>query len=167
MKPRRSSPFRQPLVWLVFALPAMSVLARMALLYFANGPIDAVADPVRRTAQVQDVDLSRDIEARRLGIAARLRRDGVRIEVEPIGQGFDRAAELELVLRHPVLASLDRRVLLAPSEKGWSVEMAQLDRGNDWLLELAPVDHRWRLSGRWRTTEAEAALRPAVQVAVQ
>ena len=47
------TPWRQPLVWLVFSLPALSIVAGLALLWLADGPVDAVADPVTRTAQVQ------------------------------------------------------------------------------------------------------------------
>jgi hypothetical protein len=154
--------WRQPLVWLVFALPAMSVVAGLALLWFAEGPIDAVADPVRRTAQVQDADLAPDLEAVRLALTARVRREGNVVEVLPIAGAFDRAASLDLMLRHPVLASEDRRVSLVPSARGWRATMVGVDDAHDWLLELAPADRRWRLRGRWQAHADHADVAPAL-----
>ena len=156
------SAWRQPLVWLVFSLPAMSVVAGFALLALAGGPIDAVADPVRRTAQVQDTDLSPDLQARRMGLSARVRRVGMVLDVVPTGAGFDRAAPLELVLRHPILASKDRRVTLEPSVSGWSGRIGGFDDAHDWLVELAPPDRQWRLRGRWQARAAQAEVGPAL-----
>ena len=48
-------PWKEPMVWLVVAIPAASVLASVALLVTAarsSGNNDVVADPVRRTAQI-------------------------------------------------------------------------------------------------------------------
>lgn len=163
MKPDAStSPWRQPLVWLIFALPAMSVVAAFALLWFAEGPIDAVADPVRNTAQVQDADLTADLQARRMGLSARIQREGSVLDVVPAGTGFDRAAPLILVLRHPVVASLDRRVALAPSMAGWSGRVGAFDDAHDWVLELAPAGRQWRLRGRWLAHATQAEVGPAL-----
>ncbi len=156
------SPWRQPLVWLIFALPAMSVVAAFALLWFAEGPIDAVADPVRNTAQVQDADLTADLQARRMGLSARVRREGSVLDVVPTGAGFDRAAPLVLVLRHPVVASLDRRIELAPSMAGWRGRVGGLDDAHDWVLELTPPGRQWRLRGRWQAHATQAEVGPAL-----
>jgi hypothetical protein len=156
------TPWRQPLVWLVFSLPALSIVAGLALLWLADGPVDAVADPVTRTAQVQDADLSPDLEARRLGLSARVHRVGRVFDVVPGSGDFDRSMQLELVLRHPVIASEDRRVALAPSATGWSGNIESFDDGHDWLVEIAPTDHRWRLRGRWEARAAGAQVQPAL-----
>ena len=156
------SAWRQPLVWLVFSLPAMAVVAGLGLLWLADGPIDAVADPVTRTAQVQDTDLSPDLEARRLGLSAKVHRVGRVFDVLPTGEGFDREVPLELVLRHPVIAAEDMRVALAPSATGWSGHVDAFDEGHDWLVELAPADRRWRLRGRWAARAGEAQVQPAL-----
>jgi hypothetical protein len=156
------TPWRQPLVWLVFSLPALSVVGGLALLWLAEGPIDAVADPVRRTAQVQDTDLAPDIEAQRLGLSAQVRRVGRVFDVVPAGGGFDRAVPLELVLHHPMIAAEDRRVALAPSINGWSGQIEAFDDGHDWLVELVPPDRRWRLRGRWLEGAPATQVLPAV-----
>ncbi|KGQ20034.1 FixH family protein [Lysobacter dokdonensis DS-58] len=162
MNRRPPSAWRQPLVWLVFSLPAMSIVAGFALLALAQGPVDSVADPVQRTAQVQDADLSPDLEARRMGLSARIHRVGFVLDVIPMGAGFDRAARLDLVLRHPVAAAQDRRVALSPSVAGWSGRIDGFDDEHDWVLELAPPDRRWRLRGRWQAHAAQAEVGPAL-----
>ena len=156
------SALRQPLVWLVIALPLMSVVAGVSLLFLSSDPLDAVGDSVKRTAQVQETDLSRDFETRRLGLAAQARRAGDTIEVAPIGAGFERKASLDLILRHPLRASEDRVATLAPTSDGWSARVEGLDATHDWLLELAPADRRWRLVGRWKTGAPDVALQPAL-----
>lgn len=162
MNARTPSPWRQPVVWLVIALPALSVIGGVSMLFLSDAPPDAVADPVKRTAQVQQTDLSRDVEAQRLGLVARVRRTGDTIDVAAVGPGLDRAVPLELILRHPVRASEDRTVALVSSGGGWSARVAALDDAHDWILELAPTDRRWRLVGRWKTDAQDATLRPAL-----
>jgi len=159
--PQRS-PWREPLVWLIIALPVMSVVAAFALLFFAEDTIDSVADPVKSTAQVQVVDLAPDLEARRVGLAAEVTRTGDRIDVVPLAAGFDRDARLELRLRHPVREADDRSVTLVATAAGWSGDVPSLDATHDWNLELAPPDRRWRLLGRWPAHAAQAALRPSL-----
>ncbi|UHQ20063.1 FixH family protein [Lysobacter sp. KIS68-7] len=156
------SPWREPLVWLLVALPALSVVAAFALLFFAEDTIDSVADPVQHVAQVQVADLSPDLEARRLGLAAAVERMGDRIVVVPRTAGFDRGARLELRLHHPVREAEDRSVTLVATPDGWSGHLASLDATHDWNLELAPLDRRWRLLGRWPAHANKAPLRPSL-----
>ena len=162
MNERAPSALKQPLVWLVIALPALSVIGGVSMLFLSDTPPDSIADPVKRTAQVQEADLSRDIEAQRRALSARLHRNGSAIDVVAGAAGFDRDAPLELVLRHPVLASEDRRLALAPTPAGWSTHIDALDATHDWNLELAPTDGRWRLVGRWKASAADADLHPAL-----
>lgn len=163
MNARAPSAFRQPLLWLVIALPALSVIDGVSMLFLSDDPLDAVADPVKRTAQIQEADLSRDLAARRLGLSARVRRNGNAIDLVPHATGFERNAPLDLVLRHPVRAAEDRRIALVPARDGWSAQAATLDATHDWILELAPNDGRWRLVGRWKARSPEAELRPALE----
>ena len=72
-----SSPWRQPVVWLVVALVATAVAGGIAMVVIASGDgaVDAVPDPVRRTAQVQVVDLGPDVRARSESLSAIVRID--------------------------------------------------------------------------------------------
>lgn len=150
------SALRQPLVWLVIALPLLSVVAGVSMLFLPGDSIDAVGDKVKRTAQVQEADLSRDVEAQRLALSATLRRAGDAIHVE--GVGFDRNVPLQLLLRHPVRESEDRRATLARGV----AQLPSFDATHDWIVELGPTDHRWRIVGRWKAHARETTLRPAL-----
>ena len=160
----RRQAWKEPMVWLVASIPLASVVASVALLVAAarsSGNDDAVADRVQRTAQIQVADLAPDLVARELGLAARLRIEGDRIELVPTAGAFRRDRELRLELHHPARAQDDMRIALQPAARGWTARHA-LPPGHDWNLILAPADGRWRLQGRLLRGEATAALRPAL-----
>ena len=95
--------WREPLVWLVFSIPAIAVVALVWMVFIAAGPgsTDSVDTTVKRTAQIQVADLGPDEAAARLRLAALLRIDGKDLEVLPLHAGFDTAKPLKLALRHP------------------------------------------------------------------
>jgi hypothetical protein len=160
-----SSPWRQPVVWLMVALVLAAVGGGISLVVIASGDgaTDAVADDVRRTAQVQTVDLSPDEVARERGLSAVVRMDAGQelVQVLPVSGDFDRAAPLRLKLEHPTRAAADRELVLQPGELGWSGE-AVLEGGHDWLVELGPADGEWRLQGRLPKGQRAAHLHPAL-----
>jgi len=158
------SPWRQPIVWLVVALVAAAVIGGVSMVIVASdGSSDAVADPVRRTAQIQTVDLGPDAVARREKLSAVVRVDAARalVEVLPVSGAFDRSAPLRLTLVHPARASEDLGLLLQPTELGWRVDAA-VDGGHDWNVQLGPPDARWRLLGRLPKGQLATHLRPAL-----
>ncbi|MES2859082.1 MAG: FixH family protein [Pseudomonadota bacterium] len=163
MQPTRPA-WREPMVWLVVAIPAASVVASFALLFAAarsSGNNDLVADPVQRTAQIQTADLGPDSRAARLRLAALLRIDGADVEVLPLTGNFDAAAPLVLALRHPTDAARDRSLVLQPATtSGWRIP-ARIASGNDWNLQLGPADGSWRLQGRLPRAQRSARLDPA------
>lgn len=161
-----SSPWRQPIVWLVIALVAASVAGSIALLVVAggDGSTDAMPDPVRRTAQVQTADLGPDAVAgeRKLSAIVRVDAEHGFVEALPVGGDFDRAAPLKLELLHPTLADHDRTLELAPTDTGWRVD-AEVDGNHDWNLRLGDSDGQWRLQGRLPAGQQAASVRPALQ----
>lgn len=167
-----SSPWRQPVVWLVVALVAAAVAGGITMVVIAggDGAVDAVPDPVRRIAQVQVADLGPDERARREGLSAIARIDakGGFVEVLPVRGRFDRAAALRLQLRHPVRSSEDVSLSLQPGETGWRAEAdAALLAGSaahDWKLQLSDASGRWRLRGRLPKGQQAAHLEPALPV---
>ena len=155
------SPWREPMVWLVVALPAASIVAGIVLLVLAGGPgsSDVVPDEVRRTAQVQVADLGPDERAQALGLSAVVRSgDGI-VAVLPVAGRFDRNAPLRLQLRHPARADLDRSVALVPDADGWH-GAARIDASHDWNVQLQSGDGRWRLQGRLPRGQRAAYLQP-------
>lgn len=160
------SPWRQPIVWLVIALPAVVVVASMVMIFIASGEgySDQVIDTVERTAQIQTADLGPDAVAQQEKLSAIVRIDTEQgfIEVLPVSGDFDRAAPLRLTLVHPTRAAVDRVLLLPPGELGWRLP-EDLDGGHDWKLQLEPEDSRWRLKGRLPKGQLAANLHPSLQ----
>lgn len=160
----KSSPWREPIVWLMIALVSLSVIGSIALLRLAtaDGPVDSVADPVRRTGQAQMADLEPDARAAAEGLSAIVRVDDEWLEVLPVNGDFDRAAPLDLSLNHPSRAAEDRRLRLIPSANGWRY-VGALPLDHDWRLQLAPSDGAWRLRGRLPKGQRAAHLGPSVE----
>ena len=153
--------WREPLVWLVFGIPAIAVVALAWMVFIAAGPgsTDSVDTTVKRTAQIQVADLGPDEAAARLRLAALLRIDGKDLEVLPLHAGFDTATPLKLALRHPTRADLDHEVLMQPTATGWRAPL-ELDLAHDWTLRLVPQDNQWRLQGRLPRGQLSARLQP-------
>lgn len=165
-----SSPWRQPVVWLVVALVAAAVAGGVAMVFIAggDGAVDAVPDQVRRTAQVQVADLGPDELAQRGQLSAIVRIDarGGFVEALPVNGRFDRSAALRLHLLHPLRASEDVVLELRPGEDGWRAEASDAllaaSDAHDWKLQLADAGERWRLRGRLPKGQQAAHLKPAL-----
>ena len=158
---RSRSGWREPLVWLVFGIPAIAVVALVWMVFIAAGPgsTDSVDPAVRRTAQVQIADLGPDQAAASMRLSALLRIDGKDLEVLALHAGFDATQPLKLALRHPTRADLDHEVLMQPTATGWRAPL-ELDLTHDWKLQLAPQDGHWRLQGRLPRGQLSARLQP-------
>src|SRR5690606_32680292 len=133
--------WREPMMWLVIAIPAASVIAGIGLLVITirSGGADSVAEPVRRTAQIQVADLGPDARAQALKLSALVRVAPGLVEVLPVAGDFDRAAPLQLLLHHPTVAAEDRTLTLTPIDSGWRLA-ADIDIRHDWKIELHPGD---------------------------
>ena len=153
--------WREPLVWMVFGIPAIAVVALAWMVFIAAGPgsTDSVDTTVKRTAQIQVADLGPDEAAARLRLAALLRIDGKDLEVLPLHAGFDTAKPLKLALRHPTRSELDYELLMQPTATGWRATL-ELDLAHDWTLRLVPQDNQWRLQGRLPRGQLSARLQP-------
>jgi len=159
-KPR--SPWREPMVWLLVALPLSAVIAAFALLYAAarsSGNDDLVADPVQQTGQIQVSDLGPDTVAQQRQLSAILSVGTGGIDLIPVTGDFDRHAPLRLSLRHPARAASDRALSLQPSADGWQIA-TPLDASHDWIVQLSPADGAWRIEGRLPKQQRAVRLAP-------
>ncbi len=154
--------YREPMLWLVIALPAAVIVAGVSTIAIAvsAGGSDAVSDQVRRTAQIQIADLAAEQAALERGIGAELRidHDTGALHVALNQQADAPAATLELQLNHPIDAAQDRQVTLVRSGDGW-LGRFDGDLQHDWDLSLMPADREWRLRGRIRGGQPSAELR--------
>lgn len=163
MKTRIPGALREPMVWLAIALPLASIAGTIAMLVAASDGdgFDAVAEPVRRTGQIQQADVAPDLAARQLGLRITLLRDGDGIDVRPVAGSAVPRGPLVATFEHPTLASRDLHLVLSPDEHGWST-VARVAGDHDWRITLTPVDHAWRLQGRLRARADRAELAPAL-----
>lgn len=158
-------PWREPMVWLVAAIPTAAVIGTIALFVVASrssGTDDAVDATVQRTAQVQVSNLGPDAAAERLGLTAVVRRAPKFIEVVPVKGQFNRNAGLVLALNHPARADLDRNIALKPTTTGWRGEH-DVDFSHDWNVQLREEGGNWRLQGRWIAAQQATFLQPALE----
>lgn len=139
---------REPMVWLVWGLPAIVVVAGFITLGIAirSGNLDASNDPVRRMAQIQQTDISADRTAGQQGLGASLALREGRIALQMLGE-VDASQVLTLRFEHPTSAQLDRSVTLQRDGDIWVAEL-DLPEAAGWHLTLTPEDQRWRLDGR-------------------
>ena len=163
---QKSSPWREPIVWLMLALVLASVVGSFWLLRVAaeGGPMDVVPDEVSRTGDIQNADLGPDAAAAQAGLAAvaRIDREHGFVEVFPATGDFDHAQRLRLALHHPTRASDDLELELTPFDAGWRAA-AKPALDHDWLLQLGPVaSPDWRLRGRLARGELAVHLQPSV-----
>ena len=156
------SPWREPMVWLLVALPLSAVIAAFALLFAAahsSGNNDMVADPVQQTGQIQVSDLGPDTSAQQRQLSAVLHVGAGGIDVIPVSGDFDRHAPLRLSLRHPARAASDRALSLQASAIGWHVATT-LEPSHDWIVQLMPAEGTWRIEGRLPKQQRAVRLAP-------
>ena len=183
MDNKHRHPLREPMVWLVIALPLAAVIASiwLVVLSMRGGSIDAVADDVQRTGQIQTTDLGPDARAAELKLSAVLQSEGGMLRVFPASGEFRLGEPLQLKLLHPHEQDGDESLTLAPDDLGWHVEFA-VDPSHDWNLQLSDgrinsdVDEdndgdvggetktngSWRLRGRLPQGQHAAHLGPAL-----
>lgn len=163
---KKSSPWKQPVMWLVIGLPAAVVVAGIIMVVVAGGSdaIDTGPDQVRRMAQIQTTDLGPDEFASEEKLSAIVRLDPEQklVEVLPVNGAFDHSAPLQLDLLHPTDQAQDRKLVLQPIELGWRIQ-ASVDGSHDWNVRLGPGDAHWRLQGRLPKDQLATNLRPRLQ----
>jgi uncharacterized protein len=161
---RHASPWRNPMVWLMVAFPLAAVVAGIATVVIAvkAGGSDAIPDDVRRTAQIQTVELGPDERAAEAGLSAVFSVQEGAIDVLVATGAFDRTRPLTLSLQHPVEAAQDITLTLQPDERGgWRAAHA-LDVGHAWRVQLSDDAATWRLLGRLPAGQRGVLLRPSL-----
>lgn len=156
--------YREPMVWLMIALPAAAVVAGLstvAIAVRASGD-DAVPESVRRTAQIQVADLAADQQAARRKLRAQLQvtRSTGAVQVSMLSAAVS-DAYLDLRFVHATDGAHDAHVRLVRSGELWVGRVATpLDHA--WALILAANDESWRLHGRLPVDQESAWLEPAL-----
>ncbi len=158
--------YRQPLVWMLIAIPGSAVLFGIAMLVIAVASYDGlvVDDYYKRGLEINR-DLARDRAAARLGMSAGVifdvRTSHVRVELSSGSSDMQLPSRLSLRLVHPTRAGLDRVVELRSLGQGhYSGQVGRLEAGH-WHLHLETES--WRILGRMALPGAGSSdLSPAV-----
>ena len=150
--PTRPSPWhREPLVWMVLAIPAAAVVAGAVMLVLANTTWDGlVADDYYQRGMQINRSLARDAEAARLGLEAVVSFPApgvVEARLSSVDGGAPTAAgpRLELRFARAGRAGADVEVSMHRDTGGaWRGAFPALPAGK-WYAELG--NERWRLAG--------------------
>lgn len=156
--------YREPMVWMMIALPAAAVIAGLstvAIAVRASGD-DAVPESVRRTAQVQVADLAAHQQAAQRQLRARLQvnQDTGALQLTMSG---DAITDGRILLRfvHPIDGKHDQESPLVRSGEVW-LGRTEVSLNQPWALTLLAVDDSWRLQGRLPRGQDLVELEPAL-----
>lgn len=157
--------YRQPLVWLLIAIPGSSVIVGFTLYYLAVVSFDGmvVDDYYKEGMEINRV-LRRDHKAAALGLSADLHLDAathlVRLQLA-YKHGFKPPLQLNLQFLHATRAGFDQQVALIHKGHGLYVGALPALRPGSWYLEVG--DPQWRLSGELlKADDKKTRLQPAV-----
>ena len=138
---------RNPVLWLVIALPLLAVGGSVASMLLAVGGSDApLPERYHWEGSQLDADDARLAVAARRGISAALDVDAAAGECRIVLQGAA-PTELRLTLTHATLAGLDQHVVLRRTGDGYTGRCAPLGKAH-WWLELADADGSWLIRQR-------------------
>lgn len=144
--------WRQPLVWMVIAIPGSAVLVGFALLVISVKTFSGVVvdDYYEQGLQINRV-LDRDRAAARHRMSARLRLDDEKHEVVVAlasAPALKPPGRITVGLYHATRAGLDRVLVLRRGAGGsYAGSLAPLEPG-EWDVQIEAED--WRLTGRLR-----------------
>jgi len=157
--------YRQPLVWMLIAIPGSAVVVGFTLYYYAVVSFDGmvVDDYYKKGMEINRV-LKRDHRAAALGLAAELHtyptKGVIRLQLS-YKHGFQPPQRLALQFLHATRAGYDQQVALIDKGHGLYVGTFPKLRPGTWYLELG--NNEWRLSGELKTADDRVArLVPAV-----
>jgi len=140
--------YREPMVWLMLAIPAATIVGGLVTLSLAmhEGAADVAPQPVTRTAQAQVSDIAPEMAAaeRHLRGTLSVAAGSGRIAVALPGVEPDEGP-LQLDLVHPMYAREDRHFTLARSDGKWRSD-GPWPAGR-WHLSLVDRDGLWRIAG--------------------
>ena len=154
--------YREPLVWLAGAIPALTVVAGLSTVVIANhGADDVVRDDFRKEGIAINRDPARDDAAARLGVGARVSDADGALSVRLEAGDAEAPRALVAILSHATRAEYDRMLTLTRGTDGtYSAALPELHRGH-WYVELSPPNRAWRLTGEFVDRAPALELRPA------
>jgi len=152
---------REPMVWLITAIPVLTVIAGLTTVAIAYRHSDTVIeDDYRKDGLAINREPARDEAAQRLGIVADLTVAPGTLTVRLSGAAAERPARLVVLFSHATRADVDQLVTL--ERKGtdeYAAAIGPLARGH-WYVEVSPMNRGWRLTGDFVDAPGMLNLRP-------
>jgi hypothetical protein len=139
---------RQPMVWMIIAIPASSVVMGIVMLWLAIASYDGlvVDDYYKRGLEINRV-LDRDRAAQQAGLSAQLDLGGgdARLTLAAQDPGFRMPAAVSVELSYATRAGRDQRVEFARTPAGdYTAPPLRLARGRYYVHAGS---REWRISG--------------------
>lgn len=152
------SPWREPLVWMVWGIPALTVVAGLFTWWIAAQRADSnVAEDYYKRGMAINRALERDTRALERGLSAEVALRGEHdLQVRLSGRGA-LPASVTVLLVHPVRAEQDRRLTLDRQPDGAYRIVSPLAGPGAWGLTVEAQD--WRLTTRRVVLKADGGLR--------
>lgn len=151
--------WREPMVWLIVALPLSAVVAGIATVVIAARSADTlVQGDYQKEGLALHQNTERDRLAAELGLSASLSRsEDASLRLALAGRLHPLPPRLTMLLTHPTQAERDLDLVMAHQGGGlYLSDSAQDTAGVDWQVSVEPPDHSWRLAGRWPAQQGEA-----------
>jgi len=140
-------PWREPLVWMVFGIPGLTIVAGLFTWWIAAQRADSnVAEDYYKRGLAINRSLERESHAQSRGLAADVSLHGANdLRLRLSGSG-DLPASVTVLLVHPVRAEQDRRLTLDRQPDGSYRTVSPLVGAGTWGFAIETPD--WRLANR-------------------
>jgi uncharacterized protein len=154
MNPATSAPdnlpwWKEPMVWLIIALPVTAVVASFITLSIAiKHADDIVTLGYVKSGMAVTPNAASQQEAARRGLAGALTYKEGLLTLQLQGDA-EPAEALSLTLAHPTQDSMDIKIPLEQVSQGNYQARIELSGQGKRLLILEPASQSWRLQGEW------------------
>jgi len=140
-------PWREPLVWLVFGIPAITIPAGLVTWWIAAQRADSnVAEDWYKRGMSVNRSLERDARAAAMGLSARITLTGEHDLRLHLTASDPLPGTVAVLLTHPVRAEQDRRLSLDRQPDGSYRIVSPLVNPGHWGFTVEAED--WRLAAR-------------------
>jgi uncharacterized protein len=152
--------YREPFVWLLTAIPLLTVVAGGVTFSVALSSADGlVADDYYKRGLEINRDLGREQAAQALGLSVRLSLLPAQQKVTAtLPPGTARPAVLLLRFAHPTRSGLDRIVRLQLTAPDTYAGTLQLPPASHWRVSVEDAEATWRLAAVWQSSAPELML---------
>lgn len=146
---QKSAWWREPMMWLIIALPLTAVVASLVTWWIAaRGADPLVAEDYYKQGMAIHQILERESRAAALGLTAQLQVQGGELRVQLYGRLDAYPDQLELTLVHPAREEHDLTLVLPATAQGeYRADLPLLSAGQRRLI-LESASQEWRLTGR-------------------